>query len=178
MALRVVFWLVFALAMAVYVVMVAWSLPTVSAAAGGLAPFDLRPGGYTFEEAREFLRALSPAGKAHYLYVQHPLDYVYPPLITATLYLGIALLTPDAAGRWRWVIGVVALPIVAFDYLENLAVARLLQLGADRATPTAVATASRWTLLKSGFSTVAMTLLLALLIAWVVRSLRAKRSAG
>jgi hypothetical protein len=57
-----IFWLVVAATLGVYLVMVLWSIPRISAEAGGLPVFDLRPGGYTFEEARAFLAALSPEG--------------------------------------------------------------------------------------------------------------------
>ncbi|MFT4514143.1 MAG: hypothetical protein ACI91B_002851 [Planctomycetota bacterium] len=97
--LQITFWVLFMLAMAVYAAMVSWALPTVSAAAGGLAVFDLRPSvfdlrptGYSLVEAKQFLAALTPEGRAFYLQVQQPLDLFYPPLITATLFLGIGLL--------------------------------------------------------------------------------------
>jgi hypothetical protein len=170
--LQIAFWVVFALAMAVYVAMVSWALPTVSAAAGGLAVFDLRPTGYSFDEARQFLTALTPEGRAFYLHVQQPLDLFYPPLISATLFLGIGLLTPVSQRRWRWLISCVALPIVVFDYLENAAVAGLLNSSGSTLTAEAVAVASRWTQLKSVCSALAMTTLMVLLIAWAWRRWR------
>ncbi|HUV33082.1 MAG TPA: hypothetical protein VMW31_05875 [Devosiaceae bacterium] len=170
--LALAFWLIFAAGMAVYPVIVAWSLPTISAAAGGLTPFDLRPSGYSYQEARAFLAALTPEGVDFYRTVQHRLDIVYPPLIAASLFLGIALLAPPAFGRLRWLLAAVALPIMVFDWLENIAVGGLLALGPAGITPEEVAAASRWTVLKSGFSTVAMLVLLALLILWTWRRFR------
>ena len=69
-------------------------------------------------------------------------------------------------------IAATALPIVAFDYLENFAVAHMLKLGSEGIVPAQVAAASRWTLLKSAWPSVAMTLLLGLWIAWGVHKVR------
>ncbi len=172
---RLAFWLLFAATLAVYATMLAWTLPAISAAAGGLAPFDMRPSGYSFDEAKAFLTALSPEGKALYLTVQHKLDAAYPGLLAATLFFAIAALIPKAWGRWRWLIALIAIPGALCDYLENAAVSVMLTAGADGLTPDMAATADRWTTGKSWATTVAMTVLLVLLVAWAWRMLAAKR---
>jgi len=43
--MRLTFWMIFAVMMGVYLVMVLWSLPLIMADAGGLPAFDLRPTG-------------------------------------------------------------------------------------------------------------------------------------
>ena len=48
--------------------------------AGGGAPFDVRPFGYSVEEARAFLDAIGGAGRAYYLNPELILDSFYPPL--------------------------------------------------------------------------------------------------
>jgi hypothetical protein len=145
--------------------MVLWSLPRISAAAGGAMPFDMRPFGYSFEEAKAFLAALSPDGAAFYLDVQHRLDLTYPALLAATLFFAIKALTPARFPIPGWVVGLIAIPGSVFDYLENVGVAAMLERGADGVTPALVARASLWTLLKSVFSTIAMIVLLVLAIA-------------
>src|SRR5262252_8963046 len=55
-------------------VMVFGTLPYLRRTAGGLEPFDLRPFGYTPEEARALLYALSDIGRAYYADVQLQLD--------------------------------------------------------------------------------------------------------
>ena len=102
-AWRLGFWLLFAVTLAVYATMLVWTLPAITAAAGGLAPFDMRPSGYSFDEAKAFLTALSPDGKALYLDAQHKLDAAYPALLAATLFFAIAALAPKSWGNWRWV---------------------------------------------------------------------------
>lgn len=170
------FWTLFAITMAVYATIVAWSLPQISAAAGGLVPFDMRPGGYTFEDARTFLGALSPDGAAFYETIQHRLDIFYPPLISLTLAWAIAALLPRGWGLWRWVIGALALPIAAFDYLENAAVSAMLHAGPAGLTPEMAAGACTWTIAKSMLTTATMSLVLVLLLVhlgfWVARKLR------
>lgn len=169
---RGLFWVVFAATLGVYLVMLAWTLPAITTAAGGLAPFDLRPTGYSFDEARVFLAALTPEGSTLYRGVQQRLDIAYPALLAATLVLAILLLSPAGLGRWRWLLAAAALPGMVFDYLENAAVAAMLDGGAAALTPELAAAASRWTLLKSAFSTLAFTVLLVLLALWLVRRFR------
>ncbi len=172
------FWLLTAATVGVYVTMLVWSLPTISRAASGLTPFDMRPGGYTFDEARAFLAALSADGNAFYRKVQHRLDLFYPALLGATLFFAIALLTPASWGQWRWLLAAAAIPGAIFDYMENHAVATMLRLGAEGVTPVEVATASRWTVLKSQSTTVAMAILLALLLLWAGSKFRRRSRAG
>ena len=174
----VAFWVLFAVTLVLYGVIVGWSLPIVAADAGGKTPFDLRPAGYSFDEAKGFLTALSAEGKAFYLNVQQKLDTLYPALLSATLFFAIYLLAPARWGFWRWVLAAVAIPSAVFDYLENAAVAHMLGLGADQLTPDIVAVASHWTVSKSSASTVAMLVFLALLIGWAINRARTRRPAA
>lgn len=167
---RLMFWGLFCVTAAVYGTMLGWSLPTISGAAGGLVPFDMRPGGYDFSEALAFVSALTGAGASFYLDVQQKLDIAYPALISLTLFFAIAALLPSRLGRWRWVVAALVLPVAGFDYLENHAVAMMIEAGPNGLTADLVATASMWTVLKSSASMLAMTSLLILL---VVRTIRA-----
>lgn len=178
MSLRTIFWIVFAATLGVYLVMLAWTLPAITAAAGGLAPFDLRPSGYTFDEARTFLAALTSEVTTLYRNVQQRLDIAYPALLAATLVMAILLLSPAGLGRLRWLLAATALPGMVFDYLENAAVAAMLDGGAAALTPETAAAASRWTVLKSAFSTLAFVVLLALLGLWLYRRLSSRRVAA
>lgn len=158
------YWLLVVAMFAVYFTMVFWSLPTISAQAGGLVPFDMRPTGYSYEDAQAFLTALSDEGAQFYLRVQHSMDFAYPAMLALVL----------AIGLWRqmrgWprvlAAGIAALPVIgsASDYMENFAVAGMLRAGANGVTAEMVAHASQWTLIKSGATTIAMLALLGLLI--------------
>jgi len=157
------YWTLFACTLVLYGTILGWSLPQVSAAAGELLPFDLRPGGYDFDAARAFLAALTPDGAAFYSGVQHQLDLFYPPLMSLTLFFAVAALTPARLGGWKWLLAAPALVIAACDLMENACVDLMLDAGATGLTPEIVATASGWTVAKSTLSTVVMCLLLALL---------------
>jgi hypothetical protein len=173
------FWILFVLAVAVYAVMVLWSLPMVAVDADGerLLAFDLRPGGYTLAEAQTYVGGLSAAQTAFYLDVQHRLDLVYPPLLAATMALGTFLLAPAALGAGRWPLILPALAAGALDLLENAGVAGLLRAGAAGLTAESVAAASRWSMMKAQATTGAGLLLLALLVLWLVRRMQRRRVA-
>lgn len=169
------FWLLVVLTLGVYMTMLVWSIPAISAAAGGLPIFDMRPGGYSFAEARAFLAALTPEGAAFYTNVQHRLDMAYPVLLALTLFWSIIRLAPGRWGSVRWLLAATALPGMVFDYRENAAVAGLLEAGAGGITPEMVASASLQSQLKAGLTTLAMVILLILLAMWVFRRWRNRR---
>ena len=62
-----------------WAVMFLGTLAHLQALAGGAAPFDISPLGYSYEEARAFLEALGEQGRAYYLRPELLLDTVYPP---------------------------------------------------------------------------------------------------
>jgi hypothetical protein len=172
MRLTRIFWLSLAATLGLYLVLVLWSLPRISAEAGGAVPFDLRPMGYSFDEAQAFLAALSAEGRAHYLGMQHRLDWIYPALLGATFISGFALLFRRAV---LWVLVPLALSVTAFDWLENIAVAELLRTDAGSLQTPAIAEASRWSMLKSLATTLAWLLLLGGGIAKAIGHFRRRR---
>ena len=95
---------------------------------------------------------------------------------TISLVLGIYLLLPARFGAWRWVIAALPLPIAPFDYLENSLIGVMLASGPEMVNADLVSAASRWTVLKSSFTTASMLLLVALSLWWLVR--RIQRRAG
>lgn len=160
---RRIYWLVVSATLGVYLIMIFWSLPKVSVAAGGLPVFDMRPGGYSYEDARAFLAALSEDGKRFYLNVQHRLDTAYPALLTVTLAWSILRVTPAGWGKARHFLALAAIPGMVFDYLENTDVARMLALGPEGITPELVGTASFNSQMKAVSTTLAISILLVLL---------------
>jgi hypothetical protein len=165
--LKPLFWISFLAAAGVYLTMVIWTLPAITAAAGGLAPFDLRPLGYDFGEAQAFLRALPQEGKELYLNAQQGLDIAYPALLTLVLGLGIAIMFPPKFGSWKWLLALTSVPGSLFDYRENMLVRRILNSPPDALDSALVAAASSATVLKSVFTAISMSVLLVLCILWV-----------
>jgi hypothetical protein len=147
----------FTACVAVYFTMVFWSLPIISQNAGGLVAFDLRPFGYSKDEALAFLAALNNDGLVHYLNIQHRLDLVFPALCAVTFSLAFFMLYSRS---WAILFSAIAVLGACFDWAENNAVSHLLRaqntygLGGD------IAFASNMTVLKSACITVAMCILL------------------
>ena len=164
-------WLCFGAMLAVYAAMALVTLPRIAVEAQGLLPFDLRPLGYTYAEATAFLAALSPAGRDIYLTIQHRLDLAYPALLALTLAFAILLLGPRSWKRVRWIVALMPVPGAVFDYLENAEVAKMLRAAPEAVTPEIVEIANRWTLLKSGSTTIVMVIVLLLLVGWFYRRL-------
>ncbi len=130
--IKLIFWPVFVVTMGVYATMLVWSLPYISDAAGGLLPFDLRPSGYTFDEAKSFLAALPEDANSFYRHTQiAKLDTAYPALLAVTLFLAIGLLAQNWLKMWGWLVALVAIPGAVFDYMENANVRLMLFLGPD-----------------------------------------------
>ncbi|MFC3117406.1 hypothetical protein [Jhaorihella thermophila] len=137
--------------------MVLWTLPAIAAEAGGLLPFDLRPTGYSAEEARTFLAALSDEGRAIYAGPQRALDGVYPALLAAVLAGAVKALF--RRGPLRVVLMLAVLGGMLADYAENLRIAAMLAAGPE-ATDAMIEAASRATVTKSALTGAVMGLVL------------------
>ncbi len=131
----------------------------------GGVPFDMRPSGYSFDEALAFLNAITDAGSDFYLNTQHLLDVFYPTLFAATVAIALVHLFPR---YWGWPLAAIAILAGVFDHLENSAVAAMLRVEPDALTLDMVSTASNWTLAKSGTVTIASV---ALMIALCIKGL-------
>jgi len=154
---------------ALWGVMVFWSLAYLRRTAGGLEPFDLRPFGYTPEEARALLFALSSIGRNYYADVQLQLDTAYPALYAISR--GLLLFWLTAPGRTaarpslrRTRLPLLTWPLVTawFDYFENEGIAAMLAAG-PQAGDELIARTSFWTRAKSiaGLATELMCIILA-----------------
>lgn len=174
---KTAFWILFALTLANYFVMLFWSLPALQSMAGGELAFDLRLTGYSFEEAKTLLAALGIEGAEFYSNIQHKLDFTYPLLLALTLGLSILLLTPSKWGIWRYVLAAIAIPGAVFDFLENAAVSSMLELGPEGINAQLVSTANQHTLLKGQFTTAAMLVVLTLLGLWGWRKYTSRKTA-
>ena len=158
MSFRIILLLIFTTTLLIYGAMVFWTLPRIAEGAGGLAPFDMRPFGYSADEARTFLTALTPTARQIYLGPQQTLDIFYPALLATTLSLAFWRLRMGLSG----LVGI-ALSIAGAvaDYLENAAVKSML-LTQSPPDGDEIAWASSLTVIKSSATTLPFLLLLAL----------------
>jgi hypothetical protein len=122
---KIAYWFVFAVTLGIYLTMLTWTLPGISADAAGLVPFDMRPMGYTPDEARSFLAALGDKGRALYLGPQAQLDLVYPLFLAVVLAGAVSVLIAD--WRLRGVLYIFILGGMLADYTENTFVALMLE---------------------------------------------------
>lgn len=152
--------LTLALTLGIYAVMALWGTPRLIAEAGGLMPFDLRPMGYGVDEARTYLAALSPGGRAFYLDVIGRLDTLFPPLLALSFVLVFLRLAPRP---WALMLGTIAVAGAVLDLLENGATAALLRADPALVGDAAIAVASRWTVLKWAAIGICLVALLVLL---------------
>ena len=140
---------------ALWGVMMFWTLAYLRRTAGGLEPFDLRPFGYTPEEARALLYALSGVGRTYYADMQLQLDTAYPALYA--LSRGLLLLWVTVPGRTATRplpllarLALLILPLVTawFDYFENEGIAAMLAAD-QQASDDLIERTSFWTRAKS-----------------------------
>lgn len=144
-------------AIAVYLVMLAWSLPVLTAFTGGLPVFDMMPTGYSFTQASELILALGPDGKVFYLGTQHKIDLIYPLSLGIAFSLSFRLLYRGNIARILVALAAVA---AGLDLLENSAVAEMLTAGQMGLTEDMVVFASRITIAKSVVTSLAFLALL------------------
>jgi len=151
----------FVLTMIVYVLMLTYSIPAVSAFAPALPLFDLSPAGYTFAYANELLSALGAEGRQLYLTTQLPLDFIYPGLFAITYSLLLIWLFRKTFKENSKIYYVALVPFLAgsFDYIENIFIIKMINSFPNLQEST-VAFANAFTILKSGFTMAFFVLLL------------------
>ena len=159
--------------MAVYLTMLFYSIPAVNSFAPDLKLFDLSPTGYTHGYANSLLDALGSEGRATYLTLQLPLDFLYPGLFAITCSLLLTWLFSKGAEVGSRIFYFSLVPILAglFDYIENVFIVIMLKSYPDISL-SLVELASLFTVLKSGFATAFF-----ILFFWgVVRFIKKKKS--
>ena len=141
------YWLLLAITLSIFVVMTFWYVPklTVVTTDAVLRPFDLRAFGYTPQDAKRYLSALTPDMIAMYKDQMLALDRVFPILYSSAW---IGALAWIGNGGWRWVFSAAILAGAGFDYLENAAFTQMLMTEPGKLADSVVIDASRWTVLK------------------------------
>jgi len=171
-----IYWLLVLAMVVVACAMSFWTIPIIMQSAGGLMPFDLRPTGYSLEDAKQFLGALSADGMSVYQGAQNQLDTAYPALQGVVLVIALRWFSQNWPVLARVVLVVFPIIGAAADYLENAAVSKMLIAGAEQVTAEMVAAANGWTVIKSTAITVSMLALLGFLLVALVRRLRSGKA--
>lgn len=151
----------FVLTMSVYLTMLFYSIPAVTAFAPQLPIFDLSPFGYSFNYATELLDTLGVEGRNLYLSTQLPLDFIYPGLFSITYSLLLVWLFGQTFNVSSKVFVFALVPFLAgiFDYAENVFIIKMIISFPDLQVAT-VNMASIFTLLKSSFTMLFFVLLM------------------
>jgi len=134
-------WLVIALLIAAVIfwaVLFFITAPHLQFLAGGADPFDARWMGYSYDDAKKYLVALGPEGRAYYLNPELVLDTFFPPLYAASSALALWWLTMpgrviESAVPIGWRAALVALPVaeLIFDWGENTGIAVMIWTWSD-----------------------------------------------
>ena len=151
----------FVLANVVYLAMLLYSIPSVTANAPGMRLFDMSPLGYSPQYAKDLLDSIGSEGRDAYLKLQLPLDFVYPGLFALAYSLMLVWLFKKSYDSGSKIFFLALVPVAAgfFDYMENLGVIFMLRSypGID---PGTVQASSAFSLLKSALTTAFYILLL------------------
>jgi hypothetical protein len=138
----------------------------------GLRPFDMRPSGYSAEQANSLINALGSSGRRYYLTRQIPLDLVYPSLMALTLvsllnWLGSRHVSHKLVriGAWFSITAAIA------DYLENAGIC-LMILSWPEISANTVLAASVASIVKSGLTAAATLTVLLGAVFWASKRAR------
>ncbi len=161
--------MVFAFAMLIYSIMLEVTIPHLVAESNGMAIFDMRPLGYSVEEAMRLIKQMSSSGIDYYRVVQLPLDFVYPVLLGAFGAMSLGYFS-----KWVRIYNVYyVLPVMVtlFDYLENFGIYLMLS---DLNSLLIIRLASLCSVIKSLSTTILMCYLLGVTVYVVCKKLLRK----
>lgn|GEM_PF-523788 len=137
----------------VYALMIAITIPLVMKSSNGLELLDMMPAGYSPVYVKTLLEILGEEGRHSYLFIQIPVDMLYPLLFGVSYSLLLAyFLIKLGWPKSYFVICLLPLAAGLFDYFENIAVVNMLMRYPSEVTSVAEV-ASVLTIIKSIFST-------------------------
>tara|TARA_B110000263_G_C14920392_1_gene334528 strand:- start:27 stop:575 length:549 start_codon:yes stop_codon:yes gene_type:complete len=160
----------------VYFAMVGYTIPMLLSYTNGLPIFDMRPMGYSYAETVTLLDSLGPMGIEYYITTQLALDWIYPACFMLTYSIGILWVYKKLAtgARIARIGALIAVLAGLFDYLENIHLYKILS-SYPKIDEDFIFSSNITTILKSGATTVAMSIFLLGLIRWCFVSLMAKK---
>ncbi|MEJ2108693.1 MAG: hypothetical protein P8Z37_02045 [Acidobacteriota bacterium] len=165
--------ILFVVTLAVYLIMLLHTIPSVVQQAPELKLFDMSPYGYTTDYAEKLLTGMGPAGREDYLHLQLPIDFVYPGLFAITYTMMLIWLFKKTFDAESKIFLMAFIPAVAgfFDYMENLGVMGMLH-SYPTVDPDVVHMASAFSVAKSAFTVAFYLLLLYGLLRFLLKRVR------
>jgi len=164
----------FVLAHTVLLLMMLFTFPRINAKLGTLA-FDLKTFGYSQAEATMMLQNLDQSTIDFYLFPQlFLLDILYPLLLAVFLSAAIIRLSDlIKMSRDHVFSNLFLLPFIAMfiDYVENIMISMML-LNPTSVSSGLIQTASIFSQMKAGFTTLSWLVIIILLLIWVIKKIK------
>jgi hypothetical protein len=112
---------------AIYLIMITVTLAHIEALSGH-RPFDMRPVGYSPQDAAALLEGLGVEGRQFYLQRQIPLDTLYPAVLALTLIFAMRWFGTRMANEQLLRVGIIlSVGAALCDYAENLGVVAMIR---------------------------------------------------
>jgi len=157
----------------IYALMITVTLAHL-AAVSGQVPFDMRPMGYSPQDAQMLLEGLGVEGRRYYLSHQIPLDTVYPALLALTLVSLMRWLGQNIQSQRLVRVGIMlSIGAALCDYSENLGIVAMIVRGPDLSASLVYASSTA-TVAKSMLTT--MAVMFAILIGVLAARYRVRRA--
>jgi hypothetical protein len=138
-------------------------------AVSGQVPFDMRPVGYSPQDATALLEGLGVEGRQYYLQRQIPLDTLYPALLALTLIFAMRWFGERIANEQLVSVGIIlSVGAALCDYAENLGIAAMIWSW-PKLPDALVYASSAATISKSVLTTIAVMYLVFMGCLWVWR---------
>ena len=164
--------LFFIISSSLYFLMLFVTIPHLHKISEGIKILDMLPAGYDFEYVKKLMDALGEEGRHYYLFRQIPIDFIFPFFFAFSNWL-ITGWFLQKLGKLdtKWVY-LTYLPILSgiFDYAENLGIVSILNSYPEISRNT-VSMTNLFSVLKSAFTTVSLTIILLIIIVWVLKKL-------
>lgn len=148
---------IFILSQIIFALMTFYTFPIIQLNSPGISAPDLSPMGYSYEHIMNFLENLSPESRDMYLYVQEPLDVLYP-FLQGTFFVLFFIRFYNKKSN---LVFLGFIPMV-FDYLENIFVT--VSVFTLNPSELWVQISSLFTIIKSISNTICYFVVLALII--------------
>ena len=160
----------FLFAMAVYLTMLLGTIPYIMSFSGGLNILDMMPAGYDAAYVNQLFTQLGDTGRNAYLYIQIPLDLVYPALYGIGFSLVMAWFLNRLGKLGGNFVYLCLLPVAAgfFDYSENIGIIAMLRAFPEIPYNLVVIT-NMFSILKSSITSIYFIILIIVIVIFGVK---------